>query len=55
MISDVRSVGTVPTAYRLEMVNGRTKSRTVVVLDSVTYDQGLKDSSFTQRYFEEQS
>jgi outer membrane lipoprotein-sorting protein len=55
LISDVRTVGSVPTAHRLEMVNERAGSRTVVVFDSVSYDQGLKDSSFTQRYFEEQS
>lgn len=51
-LSEVRAVGNVPTAHRLEMVDERGKSRTVVVFDSVTYDQGLKDSMFTQRYLD---
>lgn len=55
LMSDIRTIGTVPTAHRLEMVNERGKSRTVVVFDSVVYDQGLKDSLFSQRYFEDKS
>lgn len=54
-ISDVRTVGSIPTPHRMEMVNERGKSRTVVVFDAVTYDQGLKDSLFSQRYFEDKS
>jgi outer membrane lipoprotein-sorting protein len=55
LLSDVRTVGQVPTAHRLEMVNERGKSRTVAVFDKVTYDQGLEDALFSQRFFEDES
>lgn len=55
LLSDIRTVGKVPTAHRMEMVNERGKSRTVVVFDSITYDQGLDDSVFSQRYFDDES
>jgi outer membrane lipoprotein-sorting protein len=55
LLSDIRSVGSVPTAHRMEMVNERGKSRTIVVFDAITYDKGLDDSVFSQRYFENES
>jgi outer membrane lipoprotein-sorting protein len=54
-LSDIRAVGAVPTAHRMEMVNERYKSRTIVVFDTITYDQGLDDSVFSQRYFDDES
>lgn len=50
--ADIRAVGNVPTAHRLEMQNERGGSRTVVVLTEVAYNQGLKDSLFTERHLE---
>jgi hypothetical protein len=37
------------------MVNERGKSRTVAVFETVTYDQGLEDALFSQRFFEDES
>jgi outer membrane lipoprotein-sorting protein len=50
--ADIRVVGNVPTAHRLEMQNERGGSRTVVVLTEVAYNRGLRDSLFTERHLE---
>lgn len=55
VMSDVRVLGKVPTAHRLEMKNERTGSRTVVVFDHVAYDTGLKDALFHKDYLEQRS
>jgi hypothetical protein len=55
LTGDIRVVDNVPTAHRLEMQNERGGSRTVVVLTGVAYNQGLKDSLFTERHLEQGS
>jgi hypothetical protein len=55
LLSDVRLLGNVPTAHRLEMRNERSGSRTVAVLNQVAYDNGLKDALFTQHHLEQGS
>lgn len=49
---DIRPVGAVPTAYRMEMKNVQSGSRTEVDLNEIKYDTGLDDSTFTQRALE---
>ncbi|HWP65062.1 MAG TPA: outer membrane lipoprotein-sorting protein [Candidatus Limnocylindria bacterium] len=47
--SDVRPVGAIPTAYRMEMQTPAKESRTTVVLTKVEYNAGLGDDFFTER------
>jgi outer membrane lipoprotein-sorting protein len=51
-MDDVRDIGAIPTAHRLEMENVKSGSRTVVERTDVAYDAGLKDDLFTQRQLE---
>jgi len=51
-LADVREIGAVPTAHRLEMSNLKKGSRTVVTLPEVKYGTGLGDDLFTQRQLE---
>jgi len=52
VLADVRDVGAIPTAHRLEMRTLDKGSRTVVELPVVKFDSGLADDLFTQRYLE---
>jgi len=51
-LSDIRDIGTIPTAQHLEMRNHKRGSRTLVDLREVTYDSHLDDELFTQRQLE---
>lgn len=51
-LRDIRDVGAIPTAHRLEMQTLTKGSRTAVELPSVAYDSGLADDLFTQRQLE---
>jgi outer membrane lipoprotein-sorting protein len=51
-LSEIRDVGAVPTAHRLEMRDVEKGSRTVVELTDVAYDTGLPDDLFTERHLE---
>lgn len=51
-VSDVRPIGAIPTAFRMEMQNVQAGSHTIVQFSSVTYDTGLADDAFTQRTLE---
>jgi outer membrane lipoprotein-sorting protein len=51
-LDDVRDVGAIPTAHRLEMRDVKKGSHTVVQLSHIAYDSGLADDLFTQRYLE---
>jgi outer membrane lipoprotein-sorting protein len=53
-LDDIRDVGAIPTAHRLEMRSVEKGSRTVVELPQVTYNSGLPDELFTQRYLDRQ-
>jgi hypothetical protein len=48
-LTDVRPVGNIPVAHRLEMRNVRGGSSTVVVMTAVDFDTGVADDEFTQR------
>jgi hypothetical protein len=50
--SDVRSVGAIPVAHRIEVQTPAAKSSTTIEVSEVKYDQGLKDDLFTQRTLE---
>jgi outer membrane lipoprotein-sorting protein len=52
LLSDIRDVGGIPAAYRLEMRNQRTGSHTLVELSELKYNAGLDDEVFTQRRLE---
>jgi hypothetical protein len=52
LLSDVRDVGGIPSAHRLEMRNERTGSHTTVELIALSYNSGLDDDVFTQRRLE---
>jgi outer membrane lipoprotein-sorting protein len=52
LFSDIRPVGAIPSAHRLEMRNERSGSRTLVVLREIRYDTGLTDDVFSQRRLE---
>ena len=52
LLSEIRLVGRIPSAHRLEMRNERTHSRTVVDFSKIEYDVGLDDDTFTQRRLE---
>jgi len=47
--SDVKNVGAIPTAYRMDMQTPAKESRTEVVITEVKYDTGLADDFFTER------
>jgi outer membrane lipoprotein-sorting protein len=51
-LSDIRNVGTIPTAFAMEMKNERIGSHTVVNFEDVKYDSGLSDDMFSQRSLE---
>jgi outer membrane lipoprotein-sorting protein len=51
-LSDIRDVGPIPTAHRMEMQNVKKGTRTVVDLTDVRFDAGLADDLFTQRQLE---
>jgi outer membrane lipoprotein-sorting protein len=51
-LSDIRAVGKVPTAHRLEMRNEKTGSHTTVTVSELAYDTGIADEEFTQRRLE---
>jgi outer membrane lipoprotein-sorting protein len=49
---DVKTVGAIPTAYRMDMQTPAKGSHTDVVLTDVKYDTGLGDDFFTERQLE---
>jgi hypothetical protein len=49
---DWKTVDGVPTPHRLEMVNSKKGTRTLMEFAEVRYNQGLADEIFTQRYLE---
>jgi Outer membrane lipoprotein-sorting protein len=51
-LSDVRPVGSIPVAHRLEMHDVRGGSSTIVVFTQIEYDQGVADEELTQRRLE---
>lgn len=51
-LEDVRDVGRVPTPHRWEIKNLKEGSRTVVEVQSISYDSGLGDELFTLRQLE---
>lgn len=52
LLSDIRDVGGIPAAHRLEMRNERAGSHTLVELTELKYNTGLDDEVFTQRRLE---
>jgi uncharacterized protein len=52
VLSDIRDVGGIPAAYRLEMHNQRTGSHTLVEMTELKYNAGLGDEVFTERQLE---
>jgi outer membrane lipoprotein-sorting protein len=51
-LTDIRDIGPIPTAHRLEMHNVKKGSRTVVDLTDVRFGANLSDDLFTQRQLE---
>lgn len=51
-LRDFRRVGSIPTAFHMEMRNESAGSRTIVDFTKVTYNDGLSDELFTQRALE---
>lgn len=51
-LSDIRTLGAIPTAFHMEMKNLQGGSHTDVDFDEVKYDNGLQDGTFTQRTLE---
>jgi outer membrane lipoprotein-sorting protein len=51
-LTDIRNVGPIPTAHKLEMRNLQKDSRTIVEIADVAHDTELSDDLFTQRYLE---
>ena len=51
-LSDLRPVGTIPSAFRMEMQNVGAGSRTAVEFSDIKYNVGLADDLFTQRALE---
>jgi hypothetical protein len=51
-LADIRMVGAIPSAYRLDMRNERTGSHTAVEVTALEYNKGLDDDVFTQRRLE---
>jgi outer membrane lipoprotein-sorting protein len=52
VFSDIRPVGAIPSAHRLEMRSEKSGSRTVVVFTEIRYDTNLPDDVFSQRRLE---
>jgi outer membrane lipoprotein-sorting protein len=52
VLSDIRNVGRIPTAFRMDMKNEQRGSHTLVELSEIKYDTGLGDEAFTQRSLE---
>jgi len=50
--SDIRPVGEIPVAYRMEVETPATGSHTEVQVTEAKFNQGLKDDLFTQRQLE---
>ncbi|MBI4515683.1 MAG: outer membrane lipoprotein-sorting protein [Deltaproteobacteria bacterium] len=50
--SDIRPVGSIPTAFRFLMQNVQSGSHTTAEFNTITYDNGLADDVFTQRMLE---
>ena len=48
-LGDIRDIGPVPSAHRMEMRNVEKGSRTVVIPSDVAFDAGLSDDLFTER------
>jgi outer membrane lipoprotein-sorting protein len=51
-LSDIRSIGAIPTAFHMEMKNVQSGSHTDVDFEEVKYDVGLDDGTFAQRTLE---
>ena len=51
-LDDIRMVGAIPTAYKLEMVQTQTNSKTDVDVVDVRYNQGIPEDLFTTRALE---
>lgn len=51
-LSDIRTLGPIPTAFHMEMKNQQSGSHTVVDFSEVKYDTGLADEMFTERALE---
>jgi hypothetical protein len=51
-LSDFRPVGSIPTAFHLEVKNAQTSGRTIVDMTEVRYNSGLGDELFSQRALE---
>ena len=51
-LSDIRTLGEIPTAFHMEMQSLRGGSHTVVDFSEVKYDTGQSDEQFTQRTLE---
>lgn len=49
---DIRIVDGLPTPFRLEMENVKTKHKTILTVDKITYRVSFPDSFFTQRALE---
>jgi outer membrane lipoprotein-sorting protein len=49
---DVRTVGAIPVAHRLEVTTPAAGSHTSIAIDAVRFDQGLHDDGFSQRALE---
>lgn len=49
---DIRTVDGLPTPFHLEMENVKTKHKTVLTVDKITYRVNFPDSLFTQRALE---
>jgi hypothetical protein len=52
LLTDIRDVGGIPAAHRMEMRNERSGSHTTVVISELRYNSGLADEQFTQRRLE---
>ena len=52
MQSDVRAVGPIPVAHKIEVQTPAAKSATTIEVSEIKFDQGLKDDLFTQRTLE---
>ena len=52
LVSDIRPIEGIPTAYRLEMRNERTGSRSVAAFGEVQYNTNLADDLFSERRLE---
>jgi outer membrane lipoprotein-sorting protein len=50
--SDIRNVGAIPVAYRVEAETPSAGSKTVIEIAEVKFNQSLEDDLFTQRYLE---